>query len=129
MPLIWAVVSALIMSTTRVKRTEIAPFTGGVAQCGQEMRFAGSGRPDEHGTAMLRDELAVEQAQDFLFGDPFGEGEVVFFQRLAFGETWPAAMRRCRARSRRAVTSAAISVASTSSMELFLRAASSSTSR
>lgn len=63
-----------------------ALFTRGVPQGIQEMRFSRSGGPNQHGTPLLRHEVAVEQSQDGLFGDPLGEGEVILRKRLAFGQ-------------------------------------------
>ena len=57
-------------------------FTSGVPQRIEQMAFSRSGSANQHGALMLRDELAVKQAEDPLFGNAFGEGEVVVFQRL-----------------------------------------------
>src|SRR3990167_7222424 len=63
-----------------------ALFTRGMPQRIQEMTFSRSGGPNKHCTPLLRYEIAVEQSQDRLFGNPLGEGEVILRKRLAFGQ-------------------------------------------
>ena len=50
------------------------------------MAFSRSGSPDEDGTAVFRDEVAVEQPQDGLLGDLLGEGKIVLFEELPLGQ-------------------------------------------
>ena len=45
--------------------------------------------PDEHGAGVLGHEVAVEQPQDGLLGNPLGEGEVVLLQGLAWRQPGP----------------------------------------
>src|SRR5438046_2270104 len=49
-----------------------------VAQCREKMRLSSSGGPNQNGTAVPLDEIAVEQAHDRGLGDPLGELEVIF---------------------------------------------------
>src|SRR3954454_15568518 len=57
-----------------------------VTQCRQEMSLSRSGGPNQNGTAVLLDEVAVEQAHDSGLGDPLGELEVIFSQGLLLGK-------------------------------------------
>src|SRR6476661_5389725 len=57
-----------------------------VAQCREKMRLSRSGRPNQNGTTVPLDEIAVEQAHDRGLGDPLGEREVVFSQGLLLGK-------------------------------------------
>ena len=60
-------------------------FTSGVPQCVEEMTFSRSGFANQHAALMLRDEFAVKQAEDLLFGNPLREREVITFQGFARG--------------------------------------------
>ena len=62
-------------------------LAGRVAQGIQEMGFARARGADEDGAAVLGHEVAVEQPQDGLLGDAFGEVEVVLLERLALRQT------------------------------------------
>src|SRR5271154_4284528 len=57
-----------------------------VTQCRQEMSLSRSGGPNQNGTAVLLDEVAVEQSHDRGLGDPLGDLEVVFSQGLLLGK-------------------------------------------
>src|SRR6516162_390072 len=57
-----------------------------VTQCRQQMGLSRSGGPNQNGTAVLLDEIAVEEPQDRCLGDSLGELEVVFSQGLWFGK-------------------------------------------
>src|SRR5713101_1695839 len=57
-----------------------------VTQCREQMRLSSSGGPNQNGTAVLLDEVAVEQAYDRGLGDSLGELEVVFSQGLLLGK-------------------------------------------
>src|SRR6478672_10737372 len=57
-----------------------------VTQCREQMSLSRSGGPNQNGTAVLLDEVAVEQAHDRGLGDPLGELEVVFSQGLLLGK-------------------------------------------
>src|SRR5437016_5327343 len=52
----------------------------------EKMRLSRSGGPNQNGTAVLLDEIAVEQPHDRGLGDPLGELEVVFRQGLWLGK-------------------------------------------
>src|SRR5271163_2376113 len=64
----------------------IATLTRRVTQCSQEMRLSRSGGPNQHGAAVLLDEIAVEQPQDRRFGDSLGEVELILGQGLLLGK-------------------------------------------
>src|SRR5436309_12465178 len=57
-----------------------------VTECREKMRLSRSGGPNQNGTAVLLDEVAVEQAHDRGLGDSLGELEVVFSQGHLLGK-------------------------------------------
>ena len=57
-----------------------------VTQCREKMRLSRSGGPNQNSTAVLLDEVAVEQAHDRGLGDSLGEPEVVIGQGLLLGK-------------------------------------------
>src|ERR1700674_3202953 len=57
-----------------------------VAQCREQMSLSRSGGPNQNGTPVLLNEVAVEQAHDRGLGDPLWELKVVFGQVLLLGK-------------------------------------------
>src|SRR5208337_4368765 len=64
----------------------IATLSRRVTQRREKMRLSGSREANQHGAAVLLDEVAVEQPKDRGLGDSLGELEVVFSQGFWLGQ-------------------------------------------
>src|SRR5208337_2981949 len=64
----------------------IASLNGRVTKRREKVRLSSSGGSNQHGTAVLLDEVAVEQPHDRGLGDSLGELEVVFSQSFWLGQ-------------------------------------------
>src|SRR4029077_11295338 len=70
---------------TRVAN-RIASLNRRVTKRREKVRLSGSSGPNQHGTAVLLDEVAIEQPHDRGLGDSLGELEVVFSQSFWLGQ-------------------------------------------
>src|SRR4051794_26905376 len=97
-----------------------------VTQCREQMGLSRSGGPNQNGTAVLLDEVAVEQAHDRGLGIRLGNLKSYSARDFCLGSR-ALRSRRSRARCSRAARSSPNRIARTPKKELPLRAASSST--